>query len=210
MCGGHAKSDLGCPGQSPVIWLAQPLFTALEAGLRARRRLPVAQQSWRRRRRCAIIRSVRSRVHAVVLTSEIGEFADEARRAFQDIQASPAASPSIGECSPAVDVYETEETIEITMDLPGVDPQSIRVIVKGAGVLLVGEKAARRRWSGASFHLVERGFGRFARLVRLTAPCDTGKATAALERGELRVTLPKRLERRGRAIHVPITSVRPS
>jgi HSP20 family protein len=140
-----------------------------------------------------------------VLTSEVAEFADEARRALQDIHGAVEIGAPVGECSPAVDVYETEDAIEITADLPGVSAESIRIVAKGSGVLIVGQKTPRRRWIGASFHLVERGFGRFARLVRLTAPCDTGRARARLAHGELRVTLPKRPDRRGRAIHVPVT-----
>ena len=56
----------------------------------------------------------------------------------------------------------------------------------------------------ASFHLVERDFGRFARAVRLTGAFHTARATATLANGELRVRVPKVEERRGRDIAVPV------
>ena len=70
-------------------------------------------------------------------------------------------------------------------------------MVKGSAVLVAGEKAPRRGRGDSSFHLVERGFGRFARIVRFSAPATPGEARAVLDNGELRITLPKVAERRG-------------
>jgi HSP20 family protein len=147
---------------------------------------------------------VRTRIQTVVLPAEPAEFADEIRRIFRELGRGLGLGSLSGECSPPLDVYETDETIEITMDLPGVDPEGVRIVVKGLSVLVAGEKSARRGRGDSSFHLVERGFGRFARSVRLTAPCDAGAATATLHDGELRVRLPKITDRRGRPITIPI------
>jgi HSP20 family molecular chaperone IbpA len=56
----------------------------------------------------------------------------------------------------------------------------------------------------AAFHLAERGFGRFARAVRLAGAFDAGRARATLNAGELRVVLPRIDERRGSEIRIPI------
>jgi HSP20 family molecular chaperone IbpA len=52
--------------------------------------------------------------------------------------------------------------------------------------------------------LVERGFGRFARAVRLEGAFDGGRITATIRAGELRIVVPKIAERRGREFLVPI------
>lgn len=109
-----------------------------------------------------------------------------------------------GECSPAIDVYETDDTIEIAVDLPGVDPSAVRVMAKGDSILIVGEKPPRRARGESSFHLVERGYGRFARAVRNIRPCDVARASAALVDGELRISLPKMTDRRGRTVQIPV------
>jgi HSP20 family protein len=147
---------------------------------------------------------VRSRIHTVVLPAEPGEFADEIRRIFHELGRTFGLESLSGECRPPIDVYETDEALEITMDLPGVAPTSVRILVKGDALLIAGEKAARRGGGDSSFHLVERAVGRFARSVRLTIPCDVGKARATLDRGELRVVLPKLADRRSRPIEIPI------
>src|SRR5262245_6550648 len=121
-------------------------------------------------------------VRAIVVPPETAEFADDVRRLFTELY--KTGGPRLtGECSPPLDVYETETSVEIALDLPGVDPAGVRAIAKGNAVLIVGEKSPRRARGDASFHLVERGYGRFARVVRLSAACDTGRATATIERG---------------------------
>jgi HSP20 family molecular chaperone IbpA len=52
--------------------------------------------------------------------------------------------------------------------------------------------------------LLERGFGRFARAVRLSGAFEIGKAQARLVAGELTIILPKRLDRRGQVQKITI------
>ena len=103
---------------------------------------------------------MRTRIHAVVLPSHTAEFADDLRRLTHELDRESAAGGLNGECSPPLDVYETDDTLEIVMDLPGVDASSVRVATKGDAVLIAGLKPPRRGRGESSFHLVERGYGR--------------------------------------------------
>jgi HSP20 family protein len=147
---------------------------------------------------------MRPRIHAIAFPSEIGDLAPEVRQVFLELGRAFGSESLAGECAPPLDVYETDDTLEITVDLPGVEAAAVRIIGKGDGVLIAGEKAARRARRESSFHLVERGYGRFARIVRLGRPCDTAKARATLVDGELRVSIPKIAEKRGKAIPITI------
>src|SRR3982074_1914665 len=114
--------------------------------------------------RCAIIgHAPAGPRHAI--PSEIGDFSDEVRRVFLELGRVFGSDSLAGECVPPIDVYETDDTLEIAVDLPGVDPAAIRGLCKGDSILVAGEKAARRARSDSSFHLVERGYGRFARVI---------------------------------------------
>ena len=148
---------------------------------------------------------MRPRVLAFTVASEVGDFSDEVRQIFAELGPAFGSESLAGECSPVIDVYETDDALEIAVDLPGVDPAALRVLSKGDSILIAGEKAARRARGESSFHLVERGYGRFARVVRLAGPCDTAKAQASLADGELRVSIPKIGDRRGRAVPIAIT-----
>jgi HSP20 family protein len=147
---------------------------------------------------------MRSRIHGIAFPSEIGEFAEDVRRVFQELGRTFGSDALTGECSPAIDVYETDDRLEVTMDVPGVDAATVRVIAKGDSVLIAGEKAARRARRESSFHLVERDYGRFARVVRLGRACDTSQARATLADGELRVSVPKISERRQRSMPIAV------
>jgi HSP20 family protein len=148
---------------------------------------------------------MRPRVHGIAFPSEIGDFASEVRQVFLELGRAFGSESMAGECAPALDVYETDDALEITVDLPGIDPAAVRIIGKGDSVLIAGEKAARRARRESSFHLVERGYGRFARVVRLGCACDTSNARATLHNGELRISIPKLADRRNRAIPIAIT-----
>lgn len=107
---------------------------------------------------------------------------------------------------PVVDVFETERTVEIVLDLPGITADAVRVLFKQGVVLIVGEKERPdlSRRGPASFHLVERDFGRFARAVRIMVAIDASQARARLANGELRIVLPRIRDRRGTGVLVPI------
>ena len=111
-----------------------------------------------------------------------------------------------GECMPVVDVFETEKTVEIVLDLPGVAADAVRILFKAGVLLIVGEKERPdvSKRGPASFHLVERDFGRFARAVKISAAIDGAQARARMANGELRVVLPRIADRRGAGQLVPI------
>jgi HSP20 family protein len=150
---------------------------------------------------------MRTRVHsAVAIPSEIGDFVDEVRHVFLELGRVFGAESLAGECAPPLDVFETDDAVEIVVDLPGVDPSAVRILSKGDSVLIAGDKAPRRARSESSFHLVERGYGRFARVVRIGRACDMSRARATIAGGELVISIPKIADRRGRAIQIPINT----
>jgi HSP20 family protein len=149
-------------------------------------------------------------IHRILLSSEVRDFSEEVGRLFEDLDramGTPRRAPA-GHCTPVLDVQETVDALEVVVDLPGVAPESVRVLIKNAVLVVAGEKpwpypAGR---GDATFHLVERSFGRFARAVQLDGAVDAGRARAILSGGELRVSIPKLDERRGRDILVPVAA----
>jgi len=143
----------------------------------------------------------------MLVSTDVGDLGEEVRRLFDDLaRRRPDRRHMVsGECMPLLDVFETERTIEIVLDVPGITVEGCRIMIKSGVVLVVGEKERPEPSRGpASFHLVERDFGRFARAVRVHAAIDAAKARARLREGELRIILPKIAEQRGREILVAI------
>ncbi len=140
----------------------------------------------------------------MVLPTAVGELADEIRSIFLELERTLGPDRPPGECAPAIDVFESDEAVTVAADLPGVEPAALRVIAKDDLVLVAGEKRSCAARLHASFHLIERGFGRFVRTVTLTRACDTSQARATLGDGELRIVIPKLADRRGARIEIPI------
>ncbi len=146
----------------------------------------------------------------MLVSTDVGDLNHEVRRLFEDLARRRADRRHVvsGECMPLLDVFETERTIEIVLDVPGVPADALRILIKSGVLLIAGEK--ERPEAGlrgpASFHLVECDFGRFVRAVRINAAVDAGSVRARLREGELRVVLAKIDERRGREIPVAIES----
>ncbi len=142
--------------------------------------------------------------------SNPADLAEDVRRLFEDLASRRPDRRHVvaGECVPLVDVLETGRNVEIVLDLPGVAAEALRVVIKSGVVLIVGEKERSEpsKRVPASFHLVERDFGRFARAVRIQSPIDANAARAWLSQGELRIVIPRVQERRGRPIDVAIVS----
>ena len=126
---------------------------------------------------------------------------------FLELGRASAASRWPASARPPIDVYETDDALEIAVDLPGVDPAARAGRRQGRQHPDRRREGARGGRGGeSSFHLVERGYGRFARVVRLDARLRHRRRRAPrFVDGELRVSVPKIAERRAVAITIAIT-----
>lgn len=132
------------------------------------------------------------------------EAGDDWHDVLEWLDADRAASPGAAEHSPPMDVFETASAIEVRADLPGTMSDAIRVVFARGLLIVAGTKACRCEHREVAFHLAERSFGRFARVIKLAGAFDAGAATARLDSGELHIVLPRIEDRRGREIPIPV------
>jgi HSP20 family protein len=145
---------------------------------------------------------------SLIPSVEISELRDDVQEIFEELASAlqPEQRAQTGECHPALDVFETDEAVEIVMDASGIVHDAIRVIFRAGVVLVAGEKAPPVAREPQTFHLVEREFGRFARAVRLNGAFDVQSSRASIVNGELTIVLPKRADRRGRSHRIQIAA----
>jgi HSP20 family protein len=142
----------------------------------------------------------------VVPVAEAPDIAADVRELFEDLASTLRHDQRAysGECHPALDVLETDESVEILVDVSGVPAEAVRVLFRGGVVIVAGEKAPPPGDQTHAYHLVEREFGRFARGVRLAGCFDVARARATLREGELAIVLPKMPDRRGQKHRIPL------
>jgi HSP20 family protein len=133
------------------------------------------------------------------------EMGEELRRLFDLLESQTGAGTQPGECNPPADVLETPTHVEVIVDLPGLVKEDVHIAFARGTVLIAGlKRSSVCSHSDAAFHLAERAFGRFARAIRVAGAVDGGQARATLSAGELRITVPRIAERRGREIRIAV------
>jgi len=99
-----------------------------------------------------------------------------------------------GRWRPDTDTYETATTIEITVDLAGIDDEDVEVQLFEDALVVEGHRHLPSAQEGAVYHAAAIRQGPFQLELRLPAPVDAERVEARYERGLLRITLPKRTE----------------
>jgi HSP20 family protein len=93
--------------------------------------------------------------------------------------------------SPPIDIYETDDSFVVTVEIPGVEGNDVRVEVSGSELSVSGNRGFDAVCSKESYHRLEGVRGRFRRSFSLPEPLDSARVTANLKDGVLRVVLPK-------------------
>ena len=115
-------------------------------------------------------------------------------------------SEAPGAWVPPVDVCESGEALEVSVELPGVSAEQVEVVLTSTHLRVSGRKPRAAPRESARHLCLERSYGEFRRVVPLRRPVRAGEATAELKDGLLTVRLPKLRERRGAEFKVKVTS----
>lgn len=114
--------------------------------------------------------------------SEIRSALDRFERMFAD--SSPFRRP-------ALDVFETEGSLTIQMDIPGVDiDKDVEIKVEEDMLDISGETHRESERTEDGTHITERSFGKFRRRIVLPDNVDADAIEASYELGVLTVTVP--------------------
>jgi HSP20 family protein len=117
--------------------------------------------------------------------------AEEIEQLFADLwQVFPFSRSLRRSYRPQVDVYRTDDPpgLIILVELPGVDPSDVRLVVSAQALLIAGERQRPR--DCGHYQQMEIDYGPFQRQVTLAEDVDPEEATATYERGILTVRLP--------------------
>jgi len=91
--------------------------------------------------------------------------------------------------SPVVDIWETDEGLQLVADLPGVAPEDLMVDLSGGALTISGRVTPPPAERKAI--LTEYEIGHFYRQFSLSEGLDQGGITANLKDGVLKLTLPR-------------------
>ncbi len=102
---------------------------------------------------------------------------------------------------PYTDVYETDDALVLTMEMPGVDRKDIDVALENDRLRVEG-RIDFSKYEGMEPVYTEYNIGHYSRSFALSNKVDQSKISAQLEDGVLTLTLPKAAEARPRRIEI--------
>jgi HSP20 family protein len=161
--------------------------------------------------------------------SDVRSLRDDFDRWLQRIGEEPWTSPGSGGSAwlPAANVHETDGEVVVTVEVPGLTPEDLVLMITPEGLVIRGEKREVREEEDPDLHvtpagLIVRGdrrragreerrgvyfaecrYGSFVRTVPLPPGLDVDRAQARVVNGVLTVRFPKTAGRAG-ARRVPI------
>ena len=102
------------------------------------------------------------------------------------------------------EVAETDDAIELTAELPGIDEKDVELTMVDGVLTIKGEKKAEKETKEKDYYLSERQYGSFVRSLRLPESIDENKIKARFDKGVLTVILPKRAEAKAKKKKIAI------
>ncbi|MBL9125471.1 MAG: Hsp20/alpha crystallin family protein [Planctomycetaceae bacterium] len=103
---------------------------------------------------------------------------------------------------PTLDLAETDNAVEVRMDLPGIKAEEIDIHLTENTLTVSGERKEEKEEKGKTYHRVERRQGSFSRTVTLPCCVDDTKVDAHYKDGVLTIKMPKSEEARSRKVKV--------
>ncbi|PDT76111.1 Hsp20/alpha crystallin family protein [Bradyrhizobium sp. C9] len=103
---------------------------------------------------------------------------------------------------PRMDVSETDKTVEISAELPGLETKDVQLNLADNTLTIRGEKKSEREEKDKDYHLIERSFGAFSRSVALPEGVKAEDVSAEIAKGVLKVTVKKPAPKQSRQIDI--------
>ena len=102
---------------------------------------------------------------------------------------------------PTADIYETNDSLNVVLEMPGVDKNSVEVRVE-EGVLKIDGRLDFDKYQGLQPLYTEYNVGHYSRSFRVSSKIDQTKIGAELKDGILSLVLPKVEDAKPRTIQV--------
>jgi HSP20 family protein len=104
--------------------------------------------------------------------------------------------------TPSVDIYETENSLILTAEVPGVDESNIEIKIEDNTLSLNGERLFEKETTEENYHRIERSYGSFYRSFTIPRNVDQEKIRAEHDNGVLRITMPKKPDSKPKTVKV--------
>lgn len=93
---------------------------------------------------------------------------------------------------PNVDIKETKNDYQITVEVPGVEENDVKLELTNGALTVKGEKRHEKAEDGENYSCIERSYGSFCRTLSLPADANEDGVEAKFKSGVLTITVPRK------------------
>ena len=109
-----------------------------------------------------------------------------------------------GLLKPTLDIGATEKEYTISIEVPGVAQEDVKIEVVNNTLTIRGEKKQEKEEKEKNFYRMERSYGAFQRLLSLPEDADQDKINATFKNGVLTLTMPRKAVSQEAVKHIEI------
>lgn len=103
---------------------------------------------------------------------------------------------------PEIDISETDEQFDVTVQLPGMKKEEIEVSLDNGRLSISGERTFEEEDKGRTYHRVETNYGSFTRSFQLPDNVDEESIDATYNDGLLNITIEKSTDKVQKKIEI--------
>jgi HSP20 family protein len=93
--------------------------------------------------------------------------------------------------SPLTDVTEDKDGYLLSLDIPGVSKENVKISYNNGQLVISGERKQEKETKEKNYYRVERSFGKFYRSFNLPQEIKEDQIEASFKDGQLNITIPK-------------------
>lgn len=106
--------------------------------------------------------------------------------------------------SPAVDICEDKEAVKLTVELPGLKKEEVRINVEEGMLTVRGERRFQDEQKRDQYYRIERNYGAFSRSFTLPSTVNSEQIKASMNHGVLEILIPKKEEAKPKEIAIEV------
>jgi HSP20 family protein len=105
---------------------------------------------------------------------------------------------------PMLDIVEDNDNFKVEVEMPGLEEKDVKVSISENMLTISGEKTISKKDEKKNYVAREISYGQYERSISLPPSADIDKASASFKQGMLWITIPKKVESKGKMRNISI------
>ncbi len=135
---------------------------------------------------------------------EVESLQREMNRLFESLAPTEEGGHNAIAFMPAAEMHETPNTIELRLEIPGMEAKDIDIRVTEQAVAVTGERQSETKTEQSGMTRSEFRYGKFQRVIPLPARVQNDQVKADYKNGVLSLSLPKAEDEKNKVFKVDL------